>query len=124
FVGVLTEMPPWEVAFWKTQGPRLGVALIVSLSVLAAAYVVSEFYLFASERAIARRNALRLWYRRWLGRSGFATDETARLRAVGRSPLFRMLPPPTQREIAKALKPQTVRPWKQLLLSNASLILS
>lgn len=114
FVGDLTDIPPWKIEFWQTQGPRLGLAIVGSLTLLALIYVGSEFYLFASEQAIERRNAIRLWYRRWLGRGRQLTDESARMRAVVRSPLLRMLPPPGQRAVAKALKPHTAGPWKVL----------
>lgn len=111
FVGVLTDVPPWHLAFWQAQGPRLGFAIVTSLSLLGLIYVVSEFYLFATERALAHRNAVRRWYRRWLGR-GREVDESVRLRAVLRSPLLRMLTPPGQRAAAKALHPFRSGPWK------------
>jgi CRP-like cAMP-binding protein len=114
FFGVLTDVPPWEIAFWKTQGPRLGIAVVGSLAVLAAIYLISEFYLFATDRALAHRNSLRLWYKRIFGRGGIPIDESARLRAVLRSPLLRMLPPPGQRSVAKVLRPQRFGPWKVL----------
>lgn len=114
YFGVLTEVPPWKVAFWEAQGARLAVAVAASLALLALVYVVSEFYLFATERALSHRNALKLWYRRWFCRGGHATDEPARLRAVLRSPLLRMLPPPGQRAIARALRPQRFGLWKML----------
>lgn len=129
FFGVLTDVPPWEIAFWKAQGLRLAIAVFGSLAVLGVVYLVSEFYLFATDRALVHRNNLRLWYRRMFGRGGVAVDETARLRAILRSPLLRMLPPPAQRSIAKALRPQRFGPWKILheadgLASHVSLILS
>ena len=129
FFGVLTEVPPWEIAFWQTQGPRLALAIVGSLSVLGAVYLVSEFYLFATERALSHRNAVRLWYRRWFGRDKHPTDESARLRAVLRSPLLRMLPPPGQQSVAKALSPHRVGPWQTLYrpaepVTQVSLILS
>jgi CRP-like cAMP-binding protein len=129
FFGVLTDVPPWQIAFWKTQGPRLGMAVFGSLGVLGAIYLVSEFYLFATDRALVHRNSLRVWYRRIFGRGGIAVDESARLRAVLRSPLLRMLPPPAQRSVAKALRPQRFGPWKVLheaneAASHVSLILS
>jgi len=129
FFGVLTDVPPWTLAFWKTQGPHLAFAMIISLSVLAVIYVISEFYLFATDRALVHRNALRLWYRRIFGRGGIPVDESARLRAVLRSPLFRILPPPGHRAIAKALRPHMFGPWKVLHdigapVSHVSLILS
>lgn len=114
FFGVLTEVPPWEIEFWKTQGTRLGAGVAISFAVLGVGYLISEFYLFATERALAHRHALRLWYRRWFGRGGHVVDEPARLRAVLRSPLLRLLPPPGQRAIARALRPQRVGCWKPL----------
>ncbi|MEO6992493.1 MAG: cyclic nucleotide-binding domain-containing protein [Lacunisphaera sp.] len=129
FFGVLTEVPPWRLEFWQAQGPRIGVAVFGSLAVLGAGYLISEFYLFATDRALVHRNNLRLWYRRIFGRSGIVVDESARLRAVLRSPLLRMLPPPAQRSIAKVLRPQRFGAWKILHksdepVSHVSLILS
>ena len=114
FVGVLTGVSPWEFPFWKTQGQRFLVAVSASLAVLGVVYLISEFYLFATERALAHRNSVRLWYRRWFGRGRHPTDESARLRAVLRSPLLRMIMPPAQRAIAKTLQPQMVGAWKNL----------
>ena len=129
FVGVLTDVPPWTLAFWQTQGLRLGIAVVGSLLLLGLVYVSSEFYLFARERALARRETLRQWYRRWFGRSGQATDESARLRAVLRSSLLRTLPPQMQQGLARAMKPQRAGPWRTLLdfdqpVTQVSLILS
>lgn len=129
FFGVLTEVPPWELAFWKAQGPRIGLAIVGSLLLLGFLYLVSESYLFATERAFAHRNALRLWYRRWFGRGGHLTDESARLRAVLRSPLLKMISAPGQRAVAKALRPHRYGPWKvfqtgEELVGFVSIILS
>jgi CRP-like cAMP-binding protein len=129
FFGVLTDVPPWRVQFWETQGPRLAIAVFGSLAVLGAVYLISEFYLFATDRALVHRNKLRLWYRRMFGRGGIAVDESARLRAILRSPLLRILPAPAQRSIAKAFRPQRFGPWKILHqaeepASHVSLILS
>ena len=129
FFGVLTDVPPWEIAFWRTQGPMLGMGVAGSLLLLGVIYLIAEFYLFATERALAHRNALGLWYRRWFGRAGHLTDESARLRAVLRSPLLRMLPPAGQRSVAKALRPARFGAWKVLHspeepVTHVSLILS
>jgi len=129
FVGVLTEVPPWSLAFWRTQGPRLAFAVIGSLLLLGLIYAVSEFYLFASERALARRETLRQWWRRWFGRMALPLEEGDRLRAVHRSPLLRTLPPPVQQSLAKALQPHRAGPWRTLHdfdapVTHVSLILS
>jgi len=129
FFGVLTDVPPWEIAFWKTNGLRLGLAIVGSLSLLGVIYLISEFYLFATERALVHRNKLRLWYKRIFGRGGVPTDESSRLRAVLRSPLLRMLPAAGQRAIAKVLKPERLGPWEVLNdpaepISHISIILS
>jgi CRP-like cAMP-binding protein len=129
FVGVLTDVPPWTLAFWQTQGPRLGVAVFGSLLLLGLIYVGLEFYVFARERALARRDTVRQWYGRWFGRGNHPTDESARLRAVLRSSLLRTLPPHVQQAFAKALKPQRHGPWHTLVgfdqpVAHVSLILS
>ena len=129
FFGVLTDVPPWKIEFWRTQGPALGIGIAGSLLLLGTIYVIAEFYLFATERALAHRNALGLWYRRWFGRAGNPTDESARLRAVLRSPLLRILPPAGQRSLAKSLRPQRFRAWEVIHtpdepVAHVSLILS
>ncbi len=129
FVGVLTDVPPWSLAFWQTQGLRLAFAVIGSLLLLGVIYAGSEFYLFASERALARRETLRQWWRRWFGRKAQPPEEDDRLRAVRRSPLLRVLPPPVQQSLAKALKPHRAGPWRVLHdfgapVTHVSLILS
>jgi CRP-like cAMP-binding protein len=129
FVGVLTAVPPWTLTFWKTQGPLLGLAIVVSLALLGIVYAGSEFYLFARERAIARRETLRLWWRRWFGRGKRPLEESDRLAAIRRSPLLRQLPPPVQQSLAKAMKPVLVSAWKPLFdfdvpIAHVSLILS
>jgi CRP-like cAMP-binding protein len=129
FVGVLTDVPPWTLAFWQTQGPRLVIAVVGSLSLLGLIYMGLEFYVFARERALARRDTLKQWYRRWFGRNDHATDESARLRAVLRSTLLRTLPPPVQQSLSKALKPDRTGPWKTIIdfdapVAKVSLILS
>jgi len=114
FVGVLTDVPPWTLAFWETEGPRLAFSIIGSLILLGLIYVGSEFYLFASERALARHETLRQWWRRWFGRGKVPTEEADRLAAVRRSGLLRQLPPPEQQALAKAMKPLLTGPWKIL----------
>ena len=128
-VGGLTDMSPWQLDFWRSHGPRLGFALIGSLALFGVIYVGSEFYLFAADQALSRRRALKRWYRRWFGRNSLPTDESARLREVLRSPLLRMLPPPEQRAVAKAMKAHRAGAWHLLHesgqpVSHVSLILS
>lgn len=129
FVGVLTEVPPWTLLFWKTQGPRLAFAIVGSLLLLGLIYAGSEFYLFVHERAIARHETSRQWWRRWFGHKPESIDENGRLLAVRRSPLLRTMPPPVQQAIAKALTLQRSGPWKVLHdfgvnVDKVSLILS
>ena len=129
FVGVLTDVPPWTLAFWQTQGPRLATAIVGSLTLLGVIYVSSEFYLFARDRALARRDTFKQWYRRWFKRGDQSTDESARLRGILRSTLLRTLPPPVQQALAKAMKPQLEGPWRILHdfdvpVKQVSLILS
>lgn len=105
FIGVLTDVPPWTLTFWETRGPWLLAAIAASLLILGAIYLGSEFYLYARERAIARRDTIRLWYRRWFKRGAINTGADARMRAVLRSALLRQLPPPEQTAVATALQP-------------------
>jgi CRP-like cAMP-binding protein len=129
FVGVLTEVPPWTLAFWKEQGPRLGMAIAGSLLLLGIVYVGSEFYLFARERALARRETLRIWWGRWFSRKVYPAEEADRMRAVRRSTLLRLLPPPVQQTLAESFKPHRVGAWKTMHdfgapIDRVSLILS
>ncbi len=114
FFGVLAEVPPWKLAFWQTQGPRLGGAAVGSLALLGLVYVGWETWLFLRDRARVRHASLRRWWQRWFGRDRIATDEGARLRAVLQAPPFRLLPPPVQQALAKAFKPFALGPWKVL----------
>ncbi len=129
FVGVLTDVPPWTLTFWQTRGPWLLAAIAASLLILGTIYLGSEFYLYARDRAIARRDTFRLWYRRWFKRRSVGTGADARLRAVLRSPLLRQLPPPDQTAFAAALQPHAVSAWRTLHpfdepVTHVSLILS
>jgi CRP-like cAMP-binding protein len=129
FFGVLAEVPPWKLAFWQTQGLRLGLAVAGSLAGLGLVYLGWETYVFLRDRARARRASFRLWRQRWFGRDKVATDESARLRAVLQAPPFRLLPPPVQQALAKSFKPFQAGPWKVLhpageAVSHVSLILS
>lgn len=114
FLGGLAETPPWRLAFWESNGIRLGLALAGSLLLLILGYLAWEFSLFARERALARHETFRQFRRRWFGRASIATNENARQRALLRSPLLRQLPPPVQQALARALRPETRGPWRVL----------
>jgi len=129
FVGVLTDMPPWTLVFWQVQGPRLALAIAGPLLLLAVVYAGSEFYLFLSERAQARRETTGLWWRRWLKRNDQPTDAPDRIQAIRRSTLLRTLPPPVQQYLAEVMKPHRVGAWRVLHdfgapVERVSLILS
>ncbi len=114
FGGILTEVPPWTLVFWKTEGWRLLAAIAGSLLLLGLCYLGMETYVFVRERALARRDTLAEWRRRWLLRKRIATDESACSRAILRSPVLRQLPPPSQHELIKAMQPVPVGPWRVL----------
>ena len=129
FVGVAADVSPWRPAFWSANGTRLGGALLGSLVLLGFVYAALETYLFTRERALERRDTLRLFWSRWFGRAKVVTDEPARSRAILRSPLLRLLPPPAQQALARALKPELLGAWKTLHdfdapVDRVSLILS
>ena len=126
---VHTLDPLWRLAFWEVQGPRLGLAIGGSLLLLGLIYAGSEFYIFARERALARRETFRLWWGRWFGNEVRPIEEADRLRAVRRSTLLRLLPPPAQQALAEALRPERIGAWKKLHdfdapVGQVSLILS
>jgi len=114
FFGVLTDVSPWTAAFWTSRVPRLALALVGSLVLLATAYLVYEFYLLARDRAIARHETLRLWFNRWFRRGRVRTTPEARARAVLRSPVLRQLPPPDQNALVSAFQPFRAGAWRQL----------
>ncbi len=114
FVGVLTEVPPWTLAFWQTRGPWLFLSVIGALCLLGVIYLSSETYLYARERAIARHNTFREWRQRWLRRDSLDLDADDKLRALLRSPLLRQFPPPEQATLASLFTPRRVRPWRVL----------
>lgn len=127
--GVVTDVAPWRPAFWSEHGARLGTAFLGSLLLLGVGYVLLESFLFARGRARARRDAARLFWRRWFGRDKIVTDDSARLRAILRSPLLRQLPPPAQQALSRAMAPERVGAWKtlhdfELPVDRVSLILS
>lgn len=129
FVGVVTDVPPWTLTFWEIHGPWLLAVIAASLLILGTIYLGSEFYLYARDRAIARRDTIRLWYRRWFKRQDISTGAEARLRAILRSPLLRLLPPPEQTTLSTALHPHSVGAWRTLHafdepVTHVSLILS
>ena len=129
YVGILTQMPPWTMAFWQKQGPLLAIGILGALAVLGAAYGGTELYLYAQSRTAHRLKKLRKLYRRWFGRKRLLTDENARLRAVLRSPLLRTLPPTATHAIAKAFHHHNAGAWTTLHdfdqpVTHVSLILS
>jgi CRP-like cAMP-binding protein len=129
FLGDLAEVPPWKLVFWQTQGLRLTLAVVGSLSFLGLVYLGLESYVFIRDRALARHETLRQWRQRWFGHKQVVTDEAARQRALLRCSLLRTLPPPDQQALAKAFKEHRVGAWKVLHpvdqpVSHVSLILS
>ncbi len=114
FVGIITGMPSWTLAFWQTQGPLLAMGILSALAILGVVYGSMETYLYAQVRTAHRRRKMRKLYRRWFGRKRLLTDEHARLRAVLRSPLLRTMPPTATHAIAKAMRPHAVGAWQCL----------
>jgi CRP-like cAMP-binding protein len=114
FFAVLTSDSPWRLTFWQVQGMRLGLAVGGLLLLLGLIYAGSEFYIFARERELARRETFRLWWGRWFSKEVPPTDGPARLRAVRRSTLLRLLPPPVQQALAEAMRPERIGAWKTL----------
>lgn len=114
FFGTLTEVPPWTLTFWQTRGPWLFLAVICALLLLALVYLGSELYLYTRERAIARRDTLRLWYQRWFKPPAPDLSTDGRMRAVLNSPLLRQFSPPEQSDLAALLTPQRFGAWRVL----------
>lgn len=125
FFGDLADLPPWTIGFWQTLGPRLGLAIVGSLGLLALVYLGLEIYVFVRDHARAWREWTMLALRRWLRRGEPPEDETARLRALLESPVLRLLPPQVQQPLAKAMRPLEAGPWHTLALAGKfALILS
>jgi CRP-like cAMP-binding protein len=128
-VSEMTEVSPWRLAFWQEHGLRLGGAFFGSLFLLGLVYGGLEIYVFVRERALARHETLRLFWRRWFGRGKVATDEASRMRAIMASALLRQLPPATQQALSRSLKPEMIGAWQTLHTPDApvdrfSLVLS
>ncbi|HEY8994678.1 MAG TPA: cyclic nucleotide-binding domain-containing protein [Lacunisphaera sp.] len=129
FLGGLSDVSPWTLAFWRVQGPRLALAAVGSLALLGLIYVGLEVYVYVRDRALARHETLRQLYQRWLGHKKVATDDSARMRAVLQSPPLRLLAAADQQLLATAMKPHRLGPWKELQpmdrpVSHVSLIVS
>lgn len=129
FLGGVAEVPPWKLAFWQTEGLRLGLAGVGSLGLLALVYIGLESYVFARDRALARHQRIRQWIKRWFGHKKVLTTDAARHHAVIQCPTLRSLPPPDQQALTKAFKEHRVGPWQTLYpvdepLNHIYLILS
>jgi CRP-like cAMP-binding protein len=103
--GRLTENPPWTIVFWKTNGVRVGIGVGGSLAALALGFSAWEIFQFVHTRARHRRQAWRLWRKRWFGGRKIPLDENGRIQFASASPLLRTLPLAERQELAQALQP-------------------
>ena len=110
----LPGMPSRSLTIWKTYGERIALGITIPLLALAVGYAGWEIYLFARERARARRNTLRRWYARWFGGDKMIMDESNRAKAIASSPLFANLVPQHRQELARAMAVTRRGPWQPL----------
>jgi CRP-like cAMP-binding protein len=103
--GRLVETPPWTIAFWKTNGVRVAVGAGGSLAILLTGFVAWEIFQFVHSRARHRRQALRLWERRWFGAHKVPLDEKERIQLASNSPLLRTLPLAERHTLVQAMQP-------------------
>lgn len=103
--GRLTEVPPWKIDFWKTNGMRLGIGVGASLLALAAGFGAWELLQLIRNRVRHRRMEIRRWWKRWFGGDKIALDEGSRIQFASTSPLLRVLPPAERHALARLLRP-------------------
>lgn len=106
--------PPWTYAFWEVNGNRIALGIGGSLGLLCTVYLAREIFFMARTGARARRRAIGLWRRRWFGRGKVSLDESSRTKLLAGSQLFTALQPPQRHEIAQAMVPEKLGPWKKL----------
>jgi CRP-like cAMP-binding protein len=112
--GVSAGVAPWTIEFWEERGLVIAIAVVGSLAVLGLVYLSSELYLYLRARAYARRDTMRLWWRRWFGQVRFEDDGAECHRALVRSPLLRQLSPPAHQALADAMTSVFAWPWRTL----------
>lgn len=112
--GRLTEEPPWTLGFWQAYGSHVATGIGTSLVVLAVGYGGWEIYGFSRLKARRLRSAFRQWHARWWGVRKLVLDESARRAAIGKSPLLSLLPPPIRLQLARAMQPIRIGPWRSL----------
>jgi CRP-like cAMP-binding protein len=115
WIGRLTEIPPWSMAFWRINGLRVAVATCGSLALLCAGYLSWEVYVWARGRARLWRNTVRLWRSRWFAGDAAVPDESARLKLLAASPMFSGLQPAQRLELARKMAVTRHGPWRALL---------
>jgi CRP-like cAMP-binding protein len=114
WIGRLSDLPPWSVAFWRTNGLHIAVGTGGSLAVLCAGYLGWELFAWVRSRARLWRKAIRLWQTRWFDRDAPALDESSRLKLLAALPLFSGMLPPQRIELVRKMKVTRHGPWKTL----------
>ena len=109
----LTELPPWSLDFWRTNGLRIAIAS--SLTVLGASYASWEIYHWGKDYWASRSRSFELWRNRWFGDKDTVLDESARHKLVTACPLFSALTPPQRLELARSFNVRHYGPWKNLM---------
>jgi len=110
----LEDIPPWALAFLAAKGILIALGIGGLLALLGAGCFAWEFFDLAYKSALAWRDALRLWKRRWFGGGEMILDESSRVKAMAASPLFSTLAPPLLQEVARAMAVRRHGPWKAL----------
>ncbi|MBI5692232.1 MAG: cyclic nucleotide-binding domain-containing protein [Verrucomicrobia bacterium] len=110
----LTDTPPWSPAFWEAHGVRIAATIGGSLVALGILYLGGETFLAVRRGGAAWIQGLRAWRERWFGhRLPFALPAD-RMAVLSHTAALRTLDDATRLELATALTPLQVGPWRRL----------
>lgn len=111
--GRLSETPPWALAFWQTNGMRVGIGAGGSLVALGVGYAAWEVLQHLRNRVRHRRDALARWKTRWFDGRKIALDEGSRIKLVSNSAVFRVIPSAERQGLARLMQPahHAARKW-------------
>ena len=104
-VGRFADIPPWKIEFWQANGRRVAWGVATPVLLLILGFLGWEAFQFARTRARHRRQEFRVWRTRWFGAKKLTLDETARIKLVSSSSLFRTLPSAERQSLARGMQP-------------------
>ncbi|HEY1849011.1 MAG TPA: cyclic nucleotide-binding domain-containing protein [Opitutaceae bacterium] len=110
----LAGVAPWRPRFWKMHGFVIGETCLGLLASLLIGYLAWEMFLMTRSRAIARRDRVRTWWRRWFGGGSLPVDEASLLRYISSSSVLGALDLETRQELARRMRVSRHRLWTRL----------